>query len=131
MKIFIVDDDPIYVLLITKAISIVAGTIEVSDFADGQLALNRLFELRHDHEELPDIIFLDLNMPVMDGWEFLSEYVYLKSSLNKNTVIYVVSSSISPSDVERAKRLNVVVDFLIKPLDSGTIAWVTGRIDDR
>ncbi len=130
MKVFIVDDDPIYLMLIRKTISTVDPSVEVTEFADGQLALNRLIELRCYQEQLPDIIFLDLNMPVMDGWEFLKEYAYWKTLFKKDTRIYVVSSSISPSDVERARNFDIIVDFLVKPMDSETITWVTRRIED-
>lgn len=70
-----------------------------------------------DEEKLPDIIFLDLNMPVMDGWEFLNEFIKIKNHLNKKITLYVVSSSIDPRDLERAKSFNLVTDYLIKPIE--------------
>ena len=70
------------------------------------------------HENLlPDIIFLDLNMPVMDGWEFLNEFLKIKNNLNKKITLYVVSSSIDPRDLERVKSFNMVTDYLIKPIE--------------
>jgi CheY-like chemotaxis protein len=68
-------------------------------------------------DKLPEIIFLDLNMPVMDGWEFLGEFVKIKNNFDKKISLYVVSSSIDPRDLERAKSFNLVTDYLIKPIE--------------
>ena len=77
----------------------------------------QIMETATDEDKLPDIIFLDLNMPVMDGWEFLNEFIKIKNSLHKKITLYVVSSSIDPRDLERAKSFNLVTDYLIKPIE--------------
>ena len=130
-RIFLIDDDPIYVLLTKKIISNVTSGFEVSEFGDGQLALERLVDLSQENAGLPDIIFLDLSMPVMDGWEFLAEYSLLKKSLKKEIILYIVSSSISPREVERSKEYHEVVDFLIKPLEKETIAGIMQNIKEK
>ena len=130
-SIFLIDDDPIYVLLTRKIISTVTSGCEISEFGDGQLALDRLIDLSQENARLPDIIFLDLSMPVMDGWEFLAEYSLLKESLRKEIRLYIVSSSISPREVERSKEYPEVVDFLIKPLEKETIAGIMQNIKEK
>ncbi|OPZ98603.1 MAG: hypothetical protein BWY70_01181 [Bacteroidetes bacterium ADurb.Bin408] len=55
-------------------------------------------------------------MPVMDGWEFLEEYIMLQPKLEKKITIYIISSSINPRDIERASTINAVTDFIIKPV---------------
>jgi CheY-like chemotaxis protein len=55
-------------------------------------------------------------MPYMDGWEFLEEYATLKSRLSKKIIIYVVSSSVSELDINRAKRISDVTDYIVKPI---------------
>jgi CheY-like chemotaxis protein len=130
-SIFLIDDDPIYVLLTRKIISNVTSDYEISEFGDGQLALDRLIDLSQGNAHLPDIIFLDLSMPVMDGWEFLAEYSLLKESLKKEIRLYIVSSSISPREVERSKEYHEVVDFLIKPLEKETIAGIMQNIKEK
>lgn len=123
-SIFLVDDDPLFVFLTRMIISSTGTTSEISEFRDGQMALDFLNNNANSPELLPDIIFLDLSMPVMDGWEFLKEYVLFEPSLKKRITLYIVSSSISPHEVERAKTFRVVSDFLIKPLEEGRIAEI-------
>jgi CheY-like chemotaxis protein len=130
-SIFLIDDDPIYVLLTRKILSNVTSDYEISEFGDGQLALDRLIDLSQENAPLPDIIFLDLSMPVMDGWEFLAEYSLLKESLKKEIRLYIVSSSISPREVERSKEYHEVVDFFIKPLEKETIAGIMQNIKEK
>ncbi|KEQ30678.1 hypothetical protein N180_14135, partial [Pedobacter antarcticus 4BY] len=63
-----------------------------------------------------DVIFLDLNMPVMDGWEFLDEYQKLDGFPLDGVPLYIVSSSISPYEMDRSAGIPVVTEFIIKPL---------------
>lgn len=67
---------------------------------------------------LPDIIFLDLSMPVLDGWGVLEEYIKLKPRFGKKITLYIISSSVSPQDHERARHYNDVSDFIIKPMST-------------
>ena len=67
-------------------------------------------------ESLPDIILLDLSMPIMDGWQFLDEFVKINPKIGKKITVFICSSSISPDDVARAKSINAVSDFIIKPM---------------
>jgi CheY-like chemotaxis protein len=65
-------------------------------------------------DSLPDLILLDLNMPIMDGWQFLEEFS--RSQPAKKIALYVVSSSIDPVEHRRAASYHVVSNFFIKPL---------------
>jgi CheY-like chemotaxis protein len=94
---------------------------EAKEFTDGELAIDHLRSISDRPDLLPDIIFLDLSMPVMDGWEFLEEYSRLREKLAKNITLFIVSSSISPEEVERSKTYAAVTDFLIKPIRVGKI----------
>jgi len=116
----IIDDDKIYVNLVKKIIEIKNLSENLLIYKNGKEALDYfkdIMENTTDEDKLPDIIFLDLNMPVMDGWEFLNEFIKIKNSLNKKITLYVVSSSIDPRDLERAKSFNLVTDYLIKPIE--------------
>ncbi len=69
----------------------------------------------------PEVIFLDINMPEMDGWEFLDEFAKLDSALKDGIAIYMLSSSQNPDDVIRAVKNPNVKDFLSKPLRIETL----------
>ncbi|MBQ0733806.1 response regulator [Aquimarina celericrescens] len=114
----IIDDDDMYVSLVKKIIEAKNLCQNLMVFQNGKAALN-YFEVilsNLDQKSIPEIIFLDLNMPVMDGWEFLDNFTRIKNKLGKAITLYVVSSSINPVDIERAKSINSVKDYLIKPV---------------
>ncbi|QJD94395.1 response regulator [Mucilaginibacter robiniae] len=115
-KIFIIDDDMLFVFLTKKMIQTIGFTADITEFQDGLEGLEHLKKISSQKEQLPDLIFLDLNMPVMDGWEFVEEFKTIQPDLAKKVKLYIFSSSISPYDIERAKELSVVDDFIIKPL---------------
>lgn len=112
----LVDDDEIFVFLTKMTIESSNLVDVIKVFRNGREAINFLNENSHDPHQLPEVILLDLSMPVMDGWQFLEEYVALKPRIGKKIVIYVVSSSISPDDIQRAKNINEVTDYIIKPV---------------
>ncbi|HSI70503.1 MAG TPA: response regulator [Gillisia sp.] len=115
----IIDDDKIYVNLVRKIIEIKKLSENLLIFKNGLEALDyfKVILSNMTEEKLPDIIFLDLNMPVMDGWEFLGEFIKIKNNFDKKITLYVVSSSIDPRDLERARSFNLVTDYLIKPIE--------------
>jgi CheY-like chemotaxis protein len=120
-KIFLVDDDPISIFLTKKIIGDFDGSCEISDFADAGLALEHLKSNADCHSEQPNIIFIDLNMPVMDGWDFLDEYSLLQPRMTKPIAIYVTSASILSQDVQRAQSYTIVNDLLLKPISKEKI----------
>ena len=115
----IVDDDDIYVRL-TKRL------IQSADFADNTLvfkngldAIKYIKENKAASEKLPDAILLDLNMPIMDGWQFLDEFS--ESPPEKNIAIYIISSSIDPVDLTKSKEYPVVKNYFTKPVQVNTL----------
>lgn len=111
----IIDDDNIYVSLIKKIIKSKNLCDELIVFNNGKQSLDYFENI--SNENVPDVIFLDINMPVMDGWEFLEQFKKIKTRINKNIPIYMVSSSIDPADINRAKSLPVIHDYIPKPLN--------------
>jgi CheY-like chemotaxis protein len=112
----LVDDDDIYQYTFIKNLQGTNLSRDILLFSDGEMALEHMEQNLTNLDELPDIIFLDINMPVMDGWEFLEEFVKLKPNVGKEIVIYMVSSSIDPNDISRAREISEVTDYLIKPV---------------
>ncbi|MCF6130668.1 response regulator [Flavobacterium wongokense] len=120
----IIDDDPIYQFLINKIIDNSKGNHEVMFFKNGKEALD-YFTL-DIAKNLPDIILLDLEMPVMDGWDFLKEIDKLHID---DTAIYIVSSSISDEDKRRAKKFPKIKGHFSKPINSNKIQEITKKIE--
>ena len=90
----------------------------------GESALNYLKENSGEDANLPQIIFLDLNMPIMDGFAFLNEYEKLPDTVKKNCKVIVLSSSISPEDINRASTNPLVVKYVNKPLNEKYLAAI-------
>ncbi len=112
----LVDDDEIYRYGFKRTIikSKIAAKVEL--FNDGQQALNFYEDNLNNPQVLPDVIFLDLNMPVMDGFQFIEEFKKIQTRLDKKVRIYMVSSSINPADIERALKTEGLTDYLVKPV---------------
>jgi CheY-like chemotaxis protein len=68
-------------------------------------------------EDLPTILFLDLNMPIMDGWEFLKLFKLFKKEHNYNPEIYILTSSVNDKDHKKAKKFVSIKDYLTKPIN--------------
>lgn len=72
--------------------------------------------LKAKNDPSSDLIFLDINMPGMSGWDFLEEYNKLDKELQNKTIIIMLSTSSNPRDIEKAKSLASVSDYINKPL---------------
>lgn len=112
----IVDDDHIIHFTIKKIIQATVSTENIMIFGDGEHIYEYLSKNNKKPEALPDIMFLDLNMPYMDGWEFMERYGELKPTLAKNIDIYILSSSIAESDIMAAKANPNVKGYIQKPI---------------
>lgn len=113
----LVDDDPINNLLLKKALEKNLSGAEVKDFLEPELALKYIVtEFEHNQNEGRKIIFLDINMPTLSGWEFLDVFDQFSVQIKHQFNIYILSSTIDPADIQRAKNNPLVVDFIEKPL---------------
>ncbi len=112
----IIDDDSIIHFMLNKTIQLSNYVTDVLDFYNGAEALSFLIENANNTYLLPDIIFLDINMPVMNGWEFMNQYMNIKYSLHKSIVIYITTSSSNTKDLENAKEITDIREYIVKPL---------------
>lgn len=128
-NITLIDDDDIFVFLTKKTIQLTKLVDLVQDFENGLDAINFLKENTQNNAILPDIILLDLSMPIMNGWQFLDEFTKLSPKLGKKITIYICSSSISHDDITRAKSINEVSDYIIKPLNKDKLIDLIKTLD--
>lgn len=128
VNVFVVDDDDIYQFTIKVTLRSIPAVQSTSTFADGAEALEYIVVHQNEQDKLPDIIFLDINMPVMDGFQFMEEFVELLPSLQKSIKVYMVSSSMDPKDIKKAKRFEEISDYLIKPLNSKDIKEIIAKL---
>lgn len=113
---YLVDDDEIYQFLTSEVISSTQLVNQLKFFSNGKEAIEHIEKIKDSPDELPEVILLDLFMPVLDGWGFLEKYTALKPRLGKKIVIYIISSSIDPGDIEKANSISEVTEYIIKPL---------------
>lgn len=120
----IIDDDDIYQFTTAHLLKKMDLVNKIILFSNGLKAINFLKEEIGNIENIPDVLFLDINMPVMDGWEFLEEYLRIKPMIPKTVAIYMVSSSVDEKDVLKAKSISALSGYLVKPISSQNIREV-------
>ena len=113
--IMLIDDDEDDNFIHERAIRKVDSEIVVIATQSAKAALIHLKE-EQNKNNLPGLIFLDINMPGMNGWEFLQEYNDLDESLQSKVIIIMLTTSDSEADRTKAKSWNFVSDYITKPL---------------
>jgi CheY-like chemotaxis protein len=124
MKVCLIDDDDIYQFLLKKELRHTNLVERINLFSDGRKAMEYFKENLDNQDTLPDVIFLDINMPIMNGWRFLEEFKSLKNHINKKIIIYMVSSSFDDRDVKRSQEYSEVTDYIIKPVKRSNLISV-------
>lgn len=123
----IVDDDPITVFGIRKMLTSIIDCETIEDYKNGKIAFDALSKRFKDKEDIPDVLFLDINMPIMDGWQFLEEF--LKLPIKKPIRINIVTSSIDPFDLKKWEyfkdKTHHPITFNNKPIKRQEIAEIT------
>ncbi len=128
-KILCIDDDPITLMLCKMVITKASFSNEITTAKNGEEAIKYFDSLKTtDTNNKPQLIFLDLNMPVMDGWEFLDSFKTESYSQFHDTKVIILSSTINPEDLEKSKKYPMVIDFLSKPISKEMLEYLKDKI---
>ncbi len=131
LKVLLVDDDSIFQFLSLKILQASGLTDEVMVCSNGQEAIQLIEDAMTRGSGFPDVIFLDINMPIMNGWEFLESFEKKAPSLKDSIPVYIVSSSANQDDKERAKEFENVTDYLIKPIMQDQFRHILTSLSDQ
>lgn len=126
----LVDDDKIFQLIASRSIKATQFSGKILQFNNGGEAIQYLEDHASEESALPDLLFLDINMPLVDGWTFMEDYIDLKSRMQKPIRIYMVSSSIDPKDIERARSIRDIKDYVTKPISQQKFAELISEVED-
>lgn len=114
-RLWIIDDDEIFQEIIKLMIDKTGIPCTISVFTDGHKALKEMHQLTED--TLPDVLLLDINMPMMSSWEFLDQLQKQPLQATKTPNIQIVTSSVSTADKVKAQDYKAVQGFIVKPVD--------------
>ncbi len=124
-NIMLVDDDRAFNFLNEKIIGFEKFASNISSFVEASKALDFLREAALSNPEtLPDYIFLDINMPEMDGWEFMDKFKALPQPAVDKCKVFILTSSLNPIDIEKSKTYREVKGFASKPLTTEIISFI-------
>ncbi len=113
--IVLIEDDPITTLIIKKLIERKSPNCYISTFKDGEAALNFMKQAQSNTQAPVSLILLDINMPIMNGWEFLDNLP--RVSLNFTIPIIMLTSSIDQDDIKKSKQYKLIKGYFFKPID--------------
>lgn len=123
--ILLIDDDRAFNFLNEKIIEFEKFATKVSSHVSAQEAIDELRELAQNNPEgFPDFIFLDINMPEMDGWEFMDQFGLLSDSVKSKCKIFILTSSLNPIDIAKSKTYNEISGFASKPLTTEILNFI-------
>jgi response regulator RpfG family c-di-GMP phosphodiesterase len=121
----LIDDDPMNNLICKLTIEMTFGQSDVKPFVNPEVALNYIQTEFARSAETNALLLLDINMPIMSGWEFLETFDNLNFELKDRIRICILSSSIDERDKERSYANKNVLDFLVKPLTDKDVHRIT------
>jgi CheY-like chemotaxis protein len=125
-KLVFIDDDPIDHFLM-KHILRGKNYFDTTTYTVyGSLVLDYIEEHKSEPEKLPDMIFVDLNMPMFSGWDFLKRMEQMQHEISKDIPVFVISSSLRPDDKATSSKYSFVQDFISKPVNSEEIERIVG-----
>lgn len=120
-KLFLVDDDEIFRTAATVLLGQNLPEYEIVQFENGLKVYEKLIDLAETAEVLPELLLLDINMPVMNGWELLEELKSAPAQIRQKINIQILTSSIAPEDLNLSKTYEFINGYVTKPLTTSDI----------
>ncbi len=114
VNLLVIDDDDINIFIIKKIVEKTGLNINMVSKGNGQLAIDYIKEILLIPSEFPQLMLIDINMPIMNGWEFVE--AYQKLEVERTVEMYILSSSVYENDIEKTKSYPSVKGFISKPL---------------
>ncbi len=112
----IIDNDPIFIYGTRRMMKESFLCETILEYHNGQEAIDDLIRRQDNGEEMPSVIFLDLDMPIMNGWDFLDQFMKYEQLMRLNIFIYITSSSIDPRELEKVNSYKAVSKYILKPV---------------
>jgi CheY-like chemotaxis protein len=132
VKLLVIDDQQIQYFILQRMIEFYVSPPPLIDyFNEADKALEFIRENANNVQLLPDLIFLDLDLPVMSGAEFLVRLEQLHDFLAKNISVYIVSSSIDPADIALKNNFDFVIDYVMKPMTKADLLNIFTTCTDK
>lgn len=116
--VLLIDDDKATQYIHKRIINKHTNFKNVLTFLNGEIALTYLNTINVDFIKKPQLILLDLNMPIMDGWDFIKAYNQLDDEIIAHNKLIILTTSSDPDDVLRSKNIRGVSDYIVKPLSA-------------
>ena len=128
---FIIDDDNLYHFGMKRMLHHLTIETEIVQFYNGLQAIEYLQQNKDKKNSLPDVIFLDINMPIMNGWQFLDTFVKLNLHPDKQIIIYMVTSSVDNAEILKAASYKEIKNYIIKPISIDSLKDVFKNIQNQ
>lgn len=129
-SILLVEDDPIAIIVCDRIIKLNNFTDNLITKENGKEALKYIQSLLQENKPLPEVILLDINMPIMNGWDFLNEYETLLDKIANPPMIFILSSTADPNDFSKTTLYNFVKDFIPKPFNKEHLSLIESYCED-
>jgi CheY-like chemotaxis protein len=127
---FVLDDDPLFHRLITLAHAKSNPYRYIHQYYEVKPLINYIWNNRGDHANLPDVLFVDINIPIVDGWDFLDALCKIYPILCKKITVYVITVSVRKEDKIRvATNYPFVKEYIIKPITTDKLRAIANNIN--
>lgn len=124
----VIDDSKLDCFIAEKIIRNLSNCNSIQSFMQAKDALEFITETKIEPDERT-IVLLDIQMPIMNGFDFVERFEKLNPEITKNYVIYIISSSINENDLNKAKNFSSVKKFINKPLTSNNLTMVLNSLE--